>query len=223
MRRKAICTIGLALLTTLCLNAAEYNFSARTRAYVYAMGGNFHLTAAGSGLWHEAAPADDGFSLTGGIGFSLLNVNNRFFLNLEADYTDATLQYRGTHGRGVNAWAFMLQGEYRLGRVSPVSVYVGLGVGVIDKDAAIVPGIGDDWFQVDPVTEATFAGELGIKVSVAKRLMLRAALRFYSVSSGYDGIDYWGGYWDDYWDVWVDDYSSELYATSFMAGLEVHF
>ncbi|MBN1197122.1 MAG: hypothetical protein JXA62_06920 [Candidatus Aminicenantes bacterium] len=223
MQPKAMWIVGLVLVTALVLPATEYNYNARTRVYVYTMGGNFHLTAAGSGLWHEAALADDGVSLTGGLGFSLLNVHNRFFLNLETDFTSATVRYRGSHGRGVNAWSFMIQGEYRLGQASPVSVYAGIGVGVIGKDEVIVPGIYDDWLRVDSVTEATFAGELGIKVSVARRLMFRAALRFYSVSTGYDDIDYWGGYWDSYLDVWVDDYGSELYATSIMAGLELHF
>ncbi|HDP95913.1 MAG TPA: hypothetical protein ENN40_11225 [Candidatus Aminicenantes bacterium] len=223
MQPKAMWIVALVLLTAFALHAEDHNFNARTRVYVYSMGGNFHLTAAGSGLWHEVAAADDGLSLTGGIGFSLINVHNRFFLNLEADYTSSMVRYRGSRGRDIKALAFMIQGEYRLGQVSPVSVYVGIGVGVIEKDKALVPGIYDDWLRVDPVTEATFAGELGIKVSVVRRLMFRAALRFYSVSTGYDDIDYWGGYWNHYLDVWVDDYGSELYATSIMAGLELHF
>ena len=223
MQPKTMWIIALVLSAAFALPAADNNFNARTRVYVYTMGGNFHLTAAGSGLWNEVALADDGVSITGGIGFSLLNVHNRFFLNLETDFTSSTVRYRGSHGRGVYAWSFMMQGEYRLGQVSPVSVYAGIGVAVIGKEEAVVPGIYDDWLRVDSATEATFAGELGIKVSVVRHLMLRAALRFYSVSTGYDDIDYWGGYWDHYLDVWVDDYGSELYATQIMAGLELHF
>jgi len=223
MKRKTIAIIGLLLTLAFTAPAADYNFNARTRVYLYTMAGSFHLTAAGSGLWNEVAVSDDGFSLTGGIGFSMLNVNNRFFLNLEADYMASAVNYRGSHDRGVKTLSFMIQGEYRLGRLSPVSVYGGVGIGVIFKDEAVLPGIYDDWLRVEAMTDVTFAGELGIKVSLSRRLMFRAALRFYSLVDGYDDIEYWGGYWGDYWDLWLDDYDSELYATSIMAGLEIHF
>ena len=221
---KSKITVALVLILGLAFCAAaeegNYNFDARTRVYAYAMGGNFHLTAAGSGLWDVLAYTDDAIAPTLGVGFSLFNVRSRFFLNLEADFTTTTLISGNHYEFRTSTLAFMIHGEYRLGRKGPVSIYGGVGVGVIHKNGGNFPA-GYEWLYVPESTDTTLVSELGIKVSITRRLMFRAAMRAYSLVDEYYG-DY-GLYWDDYLDLWMDDYNSELYATSFMAGLELHF
>lgn len=221
MQRKVMGIMIMVLALALTAPAeGDHNFNARTRVYGYVMGGNFHLTPAGSGLWDNLAYTEDAVAPTVGIGFSLLNINNRFFLNLEADATWASLDTGIYDTLNVTTISLMFQGEYRLGRMSPVSLYCGLGVGIIHNNGGNFPA-GLEWLYVPEFTDTTLATELGVKVSITRHLMFRAAFRAFALVEDYYGE--YGHYWDDYLGYWMDDYESELYATSVMAGLEFHF
>lgn len=221
MQRKTLGFMIMVLAFALTApGAGDHNFNARTRIYGYVMGGNFHLTPAGSGLWDNLAYTEDTAAPTVGIGFSLINIHDRFFLNLEADATWGTLATGGFYNVEVTGISLMFQGEYRLSRSSPVSLYCGLGVGIIHNNGGDFPA-GLDWLYVPEFTDTTLATELGVKVSITRHLMFRAAFRAYALVADYYGE--YGHYWDDYLDIWMDDYASELYATQFMAGLEFHF
>ena len=217
---KRVFLFMVVLIIPSCVFAEEktdHVYSARTRVYAYVMGGNFHLTPTGAWMGGGGIARDvDGFMPTMGVGFSLVEMGQRLFLNLEADYTFSSLEMGGFAKRSADTWAIMLQAEYRI--KSRFSLYGGMGVGILRqwRDPVLAPG---EAALVEEALESTLAWAFGTRIAVSRHLMFRAAVRIFSILYPYDDREYWV----DSLGVRLSDYESELYATSFMAGLEFHF
>lgn len=209
---KKLVIIIICLLTVLPAMASRDSkvtyFSPRS-LYVYAMGSCFFdlpfVDFCDTGDFTDFNPMV-------GVGFTIVNFNHVFLLNLEFDYVRN--QSPSCDPVGMNRldyYSFWLNMEYRFGHLSPFALYVGTGVAVIDDTA---PYSYSDSFS-------SFVSGLGMKLAVSRHLMLRFDIRHYFDSD--DGLDYL--YFDDWGDVIIglDSYYRESYGTAVSAGLEYHF
>jgi len=158
------------------------------------------------------------FSPLFGAGFRLVNIRDRFFLNLEADYSENTFDFAGSAGgQDIDTWAVMVDCEWFL-RHFPVSFAFGLGVtihhlsdlGYYDTKDQFIP-TGDD-------TVTAVAMRLGIKFPISRHLTLRSEFRW----SG----EYYDDYYNDYWgwnSGYYDDSEFNFIFSALCFGIEYHF
>lgn len=180
----------------------DRNFNSRNRIYLLLGANIFSLTQEGLGMNENTDPQ---LAPIVGGGFTLVNFSRGMsFINLEADYTRADFTLSRGGRRSASALTFMVQGEIRFSRSGKISLFTGVGFGIL---------------RLRQSSDPVLAWDFGLKASLLPRLMLRAAARFY-YDARESGYEYW---FDDYYDYWDEETRLTHWASSLYLALEYHF
>ncbi len=200
----------------------DTNFNSRNRIYGYLGADIFSLTEEGLAMRANSDPRLAPFI---GAGFTLVNFGHGLsFINLEADYTRADFDISFGEQRSASMLTFMLQGEIRFSRPSKISLFTGVGIGILHLGRFDGRTYGYSW-EAESRSDPALAWDLGVKISLVPHLMLRAGARFFFDIEN-SGFDYWDDdydYWYDDYDYWDDDSSLIHWASSVFVALEYHF
>lgn len=119
---------------------------------------------------------DSQFAPTFGIGFTIIDFGRRGRINIEGDFSTSKFSFSDFRGSRVNAWAIMVSGEYRVSRQSPLRVFAGIGVGIIDYTNN--RNVWDFNYILDN-SEVLLSSDLGIKLDINRSLAVRGEIRYY--------------------------------------------
>ncbi len=191
-------------------------FSSRS-LYFYVMG-SYHVFDPPGENFYELGPDSAGtFAPIFGAGYRLVNIGERFFLNLEVDYAPGIYDF-GAYARDqeIRAWTILLDAEWNFKRRSPFFVTFGIGIGIFDMRNL---GYTDDYGEYIPTGNDTEAGvtvKFGLKLPISNNFTLRTEFRWNGKSYG----DYC--YWDDWYD-YCGDTETDFLSSAICLGLEFHF
>ncbi len=216
-------TIALTLLLIPFLESGEdikFSYFSHHSLYVYAMGSwIMDVPSDYYTIWEYYPERAASFASLVGIGYTIVNVKDKFLVNLEFDYTSAEFDFISLQNMRIDFYTLMVNLEYRFSATKPLAAYVGIGVGGIDYSQT--PHILDPDIFIYPYDEVeyTTAFNLGLKVSLARHLLLRTEVRLYREDYGADEYYY---FIDDYGfaDYWDD---GKRFGTALSLGLEYHF
>jgi hypothetical protein len=185
--------------------------------YIYVMGSYNHFSPSEEHFLELGSDSADAFAPVFGLGYWLVNINNRFFISLEGDFSPASYNFGDSaRDQKINTLTFMLNMEVKTAsKKFPVVIFGGMGVGVhqlfdlgyVDLLGEYVP-IGDDTITV-------MALDLGIKIPISRRFFIRAEYQW-------NGEVYADYNYDGEYDEW-DDTQWDFLSSSFSLGLEIHF
>jgi opacity protein-like surface antigen len=186
--------------------------------YIYGMGSLYRFKPVEENYLELGYGSSNVFAPTVGVGFRLLNAGNRFFLNIEGDFTPGKFDFDYLLEQEVNTFTIMLNGELRLNRQSPVSIFGGLGVGFHHLSDLGYIDIWDDWVHTGDNNIVTLAMGIGVKVAISRNFTFRSEFRWYGEVYGTGEYTY--DWWDDEWD---EDSNLDYVASTFSVGFEFHF
>jgi len=193
-------------------------FSAKS-LYVYAMGSYGSYDPFDEYYYELGDTIAGAFSPVIGAGYRFINIRERFFLSLEADYA----RYRFDFGeyadnQKISELTFMIDLEWHLNTI-PLAFSFGIGatlhhlynLGYFDQNDTYIP-VGDD-----TLTAATM--RFGVKIPLSRSFTLRTEFRW---SGDYYGDSYYNNY---YWNDWhyYDDSEMNFISSAFCLGFEYHF
>ncbi len=210
MKKTLISTICLLIaFPVMASQSSNVTYFSPHSLYVYTMGSWFfdlpYVDYCGNGNI-------DDFNPLVGVGYTIVNFNRAFLMNLEFDYVrnqTPSCDYAGMNR--LEYYSFMLNLEYLFGRRLPLSLYVGTGGALLYDRAPYA--YSDDTF--------CFVSSLGLKVSLSRKLKFRFDIRHYFDSD--NGLDYL--YLDEWGDIiiGIDSDYNYSYGSALSAGLEFHF
>lgn len=186
--------------------------------YVYGMGSLYRFKPPEENYLELGYSGANTFAPTVGVGFRLLNAGNRFFLNIEGDFTPGKFDFDYLLEQEVNTMAIMLNAELRLNRKAPVSVFAGIGVGFHHVSELGYEDWWGDWIDTGDNNVVTMAMSLGVKVAISRNFTFRSEFRWYGEVYGNDEYTY--DWWNDEWD---EGSEFDYVASTFSVGFEFHF
>jgi len=177
--------------------------------YVYAMGSWYFNLPNDSYCGYDSG---DDFNPTVGVGYTFVDFQRVFRINLEFDYTRNQAPVCGDILENqLDYWTFMFNLEYLFGRERAISLYAGTGVAWIYNR---IP----HYYSEDT---SCFVISMGFKVPLVKKLNFRFDLRhYYDSDNSFDFV-----YLDDWGDIIIGldgDYAYS-YGSALSMGLEFHF
>jgi hypothetical protein len=188
-------------------------FSSRS-LYFYVMGSYNHFPPPGDFYLEPGGESSDAFAPVIGIGYRLLDVLDRFFLNVEVDYSPVEFDFDGfNRGQKTGVLIFMLDSEGKILSRPHLSVFVGMGVGFCRLSDPGYYNYTGDYISGGDEGITTLAIGMGIKVRISRHFTFRSEFRW----NGEVSVSY-----DDYYDEWDNTDWTFLYS-SFSLGLEFHF
>ncbi|MCK5057235.1 MAG: hypothetical protein KAT34_11305 [Candidatus Aminicenantes bacterium] len=224
MKKRVITSIVLFFLITagsmvLSKQEARVTYFSLKSLYFYTMGSFGRYNPTDEHFLELGTRSANAFSSLFGGGFRLVNIRDRFFFNLEADYSEFTFDF-GDYARDqkIGTLTVMVDLEWFLRRL-PVSFTFGVGatlhflsdLGYYDKHDRYI-STGDD-------TVIATAMRIGIKYPLSRRFTLRSEFRW---SGEYYGDYYNNYYWDSYGNYY-DDSEWDFIFSALCFGVEYHF
>ncbi|NIM15579.1 MAG: hypothetical protein GTO45_26680 [Candidatus Aminicenantes bacterium] len=188
-------------------------FSPRS-LYFYVMGSYHHFVPPGDFYLELGDESSEAFAPVIGIGYRVLNARDRFFLNVEVDYSPAEFDFDGfAREQKISVLTVMFSAEGTISSRPHFLVFGGIGVGFYRlSDLGYYNYIGDYIF-VGNEGITTLALGLGIKVRISRNFTFRSEFRW----NGEVYVSY-----DEYYDEW-DNTDWFFLSSSFSLGLEFHF
>lgn len=188
-------------------------FSTRS-LYFYVMGSYNHFLPPGDFYLELGDEASDAFAPIIGIGYRVLNARERFFLNVEVDYSPAEFDFDSfAREKKISVLTFMFAAEGKISSRPHLSVFGGIGVGIYRlSDLGYYDYFGD-YNSIGDEGITTVALGMGIKVWISRNFTFRCEFRW----NGEVYVSY-----DDYYDEW-DNTDWDFLSSSFSLGLEFHF
>ncbi|MCP4217418.1 MAG: hypothetical protein GY765_22435 [bacterium] len=226
--KKFYCLILVLIFVSIPLvskerNESEVVFFSNSSLYFYGMLTLNHFRPPGDMYYELGADSANTVGPSVGIGYRIINADDRFYVNLECDYS--LQKHDFAHGdytfHNIN---FLINGEYVLGTGRKRStVFVGTGIGVVFMPD-LVSIYSSSRYSNRSETEVPLVFQVGAKVPLSGSLYLRGELRFHYLVFG---DNYYDDSYYDSWTVVLDDYywddtSFEHLSTSFSIGLELH-
>lgn len=185
--------------------------------YIYVLGSYNHFSPLDEYFLELGPDSADALSPVLGVGFRVVNIRDRFFINIEGDYAPATYDF-GEYARDqkINTLTLMLNIAGRIwSKKLPLIVYGGIGVGFHHlSDLGYVDLLGD-FISGGDDTITVMAFDLGIKIPISRSLFVRTEFQWngevYGDYECYCEYEEWG---DTQWD---------FMSSSFSVGIEFHF
>ncbi len=196
---------------------SNVRYFSKDSVYVYAMGSTNRLNP---DFGNYALGMDSASTLAPvvGLGWRMINFSNRFFFNLEFDYTPAKFDFFSRSNQHIDFYTLMLDAELKIFRRNPASIFFGMGASLVSLHEPYRGNDGYGYYYYGTDSTVAMALELGAKFPLTRKLFFRSGIRVYGkVTPSYD---YEYDYWDDEYD---DDSDFDAFSTSFSLGLEYHF
>jgi len=185
--------------------------------YIYAMGSYNYFSPLEEHFLELGPDSADTFAPVLGIGYRVVNINNRLFVSLEGDYSPAVYNFEDfARNQKINTFTFMLNIEgSTASKKFPVIIFCGMGVGIHQlPDLGYVDLLGD-YITTGDDTITVMALDIGFKIPISRRFFIRTEFQWNGEVYGdyyyYDEYDEWG---DTQWD---------FLSSSLSVGLEFHF
>ena len=160
----------------------------------------------------------EAFAPVFGIGYRVVNFGDKFFINLEGEYSPASYDFSGyTRDQKISVLSVMINAEGNISRRVPVILFGGIGIGSHHLSDLKYEDYWGDIVTLGDDNILVMALDIGVKFPISKRLLIRAEYQWNGeVYNDFD--DYWD-YWDDEWDNTRWDFLS----SSVSIGIEFHF
>jgi hypothetical protein len=180
--------------------------------------GGFYAYVMGS--YNRFAPSQDNYMALGsdsshayapilGIGYRVVNINDRVFLGLEGEYSWTAYNFAGsTREQKISTVSFMLNAEGRISSKFPLVVFGGFGIGVHEFLDLGYENDQGDFIPIEDDTMTILVLDVGIKVPVSRFLLIRSEFQWNS--ERYNSIEYRNTY-------------SISKSSALSVGLELHF
>jgi hypothetical protein len=186
--------------------------------YVYAMGSynrfapsQDHYITLGSGSSHAYAPLL-------GIGYRVVNINDRLFICLEGEYSPITYDFEDfARHQEISVFSLLLNFEGRIFSKFPLLVFGGIGVGFHGLSDLGYENDQGDYILVGNDTVSILVLDMGIKVPISRFLFIRSEFQWNTEL--YTNREYYNDYWVHPWDIKWDF----LHSSALSMGLEIHF
>jgi hypothetical protein len=154
-----------------------------------------------------------------GAGFRLVNIRDRFFVNLEADYAKYKFDFdEYAANQEINALAIMVDFEWHLNR-SPIAFTFGIGATLHHLYDLGYYNKYDEYIATGDDTLVAATMRFGIKISISRHFSLRSELRW---SGEYYGDSYFSYYWREYYYNYYDHSEFNFISSALCFGLEYH-
>jgi hypothetical protein len=149
-----------------------------------------------------------------GIGYRVVNINERVFISLEGEYSPITYDF-GDFARNqkTSVFSFLLNFEGHIFSKFPLAVFGGFGFGShrlsdlgYENDQGDYIVVGDDKVTI-------LVLDVGIKVPISRLLLIRSEFQWNSESSGFSTTQV-----DP-----LERQSDFLHSSALSMGLEIHF
>lgn len=217
------------LIFSLTLTFGESMLFSKSKSTVKFFGpGGLYVYVMGS--YNRFAPPDDYYMALGvesshtyapllGIGYRVVNINDRIFFSLEGEYSWAAYNFAGlTREQRISAVSFMFNVEGRILSKFPLVVFGGFGFGVHELLDLGYENDQGDFIPIKDDAMTILVLDVGIKIPIFQHLVIRTEFQWNSESYGQD--DYYLDYWSNRWDKKEVDV---LHSSALSMGLEIHF
>jgi hypothetical protein len=153
-----------------------------------------------------------------GIGYQVVNINDRVFICLEGEYSPITHNF-GDFARNqeISVLSFLLNFEGRIFSKFPLVVFGGFGVGFHGLSDLGYENDQGDYILVGDDTVTILVLDMGIKVPITRFLVIRSEFQWNTEL--YTNREYYYDYWVHPWDKKLDF----LKSSALSMGLEIHF
>ncbi|MCP4147432.1 MAG: hypothetical protein GY757_06750 [bacterium] len=222
--KKIFCLIVLLLFVSVSFLSADYkskkvSYFSQGSFYFYGMGSFNHYMPSDGHYAELGIDSVNAFAPVLGLGYRVINSGNRFFLNIEGDYTPGVYDFRNVENQKISFMTLLVNGEFRLSGRKPISLFFGLGISLLTLRDMGYWNYRGSFISTGDYTMYPVAVQFGLKFPVSRNIMVRSEVRLYSkINATYDHYD---DYYYDY-EYWDDDTDAEPVATSVMLGLEIH-
>jgi hypothetical protein len=180
--------------------------------------GGFYVYAMGS--YNRFAPSEDHYMVLGsesshayapilGIGYRVVNINDRVFLGLEGKYSRAAYNFAGsTREQKISTVSFMLNAEGHIFSKFPLLVFGGIGFGSHGLSDLGYENDQGDYIPIEDDEMNIFVFDVGIKIPIFQYLVIRTEFQWNSEK--YDVIEFRNTY-------------RILKSSALSVGMELHF
>jgi hypothetical protein len=202
-------TFGESMLFSKSKSKSTVKFFAPGGLYVYVLGSynrfapsQDHRTALGSESSHAYAPLL-------GVGYRVVNINDRVFVSLEGEYSWAAYNFAGlTREQKISTVSFMLNVKWRISSKFPLVVFGGFGVGSHGLSDLGYENDQGDYILVGDDTVTILVLDVGIKVPISRFLLIRSEFQWNS---------------ERYYSIELLNTYRVLKSSALSVGLELHF
>jgi hypothetical protein len=208
-------TVGESMLFS--KSKSTVKFFAPGGLYIYVMGS-----------YNRFAPPDDYYDAMGsesshayapllGIGYRVVNINDRVFISLEGEYSPMTYDF-GDFARNqqISVLSLILNFEGRIFSKFPLVLFGGFGVGSHGLSDLGYENDQGDYIFVGDDTVTILVLDVGIKVPITRFLLFRSEFQWNSEAFG--PYEYYTISQVDPWDKKLDF----LHSSAFSVGLDIH-
>jgi len=199
---------------------AKVTFFSGKSLYFYVMGSYNHFLPPADFFLELGGEGSDAFAPALGIGYRILNIRDRFFVNIECDYSTAEFDFHDfSRNQEISLLTFMLQAEGKFSSRSPITFFGGMGMGFHRLSSLGYYNLTGDYIRVGDENITTIALGMGIKVQISRHFTFRSEFRL----NGEVYVDYYNDYYYDWWDDEWSDSDWNFLSSSLSIGLEFHF
>jgi hypothetical protein len=177
--------------------------------YVYVMGSYNRFAPSQDHRMALGSESSHAYATILGIGYRVVNINDRVFISLEGEYSPITYNF-GDFARNqeISVFSFLLNFEGRIFSIFPLAVFGGLGVGFHGLSDLGYENDQGDYIRVGDDMVTILVLDVGIKVPISRFLLIRTEFQWNSES--YNPIEFRNTY-------------RVLKSSALSMGLDIHF